>query len=278
VSANPTTGVAVVGDACVDVYLDTAIALSAVGGNALNVSVNLTLQGIRSELFAVLGDDRHGERIRAALRNLGVGVGGVQDLPGPSWVSYIARDHRGTAALRSEEPGVAGPYAPSAEEIAAFARFEHVHLVNLADPIRTLEQLAEHGVSTSYDFGRTGCVRAPVDIAFFSRPESASDEAEGLARAAVKGGAGLAIVTLGARGSLAVGRGRVLTTMPASPIAPVDTLGAGDCFIATFLGARLAEATVEAALADAHRLAARTCRHWGAWPQQPVSVQLGLPV
>jgi fructoselysine 6-kinase len=260
--------VAVVGDACIDVYVDTDQSRSAVGGNAVNVAVDLARHGVNSEFVGVVGDDAHGDRICRALREAGVGVEGVRRLHGPSWVSHITRDERGVAVVETEEPGVAGPYLPLDAELDSLVGFDHVHLVNLADPSRMLERLADRGVSASYDFGRTEAERtsAFMAIAFSSRPESESQLAEQVARRMVEQGARLAIVTLGAHGSVALFGERLFST-PAEKIEPVDTLGAGDSFIAAFLAAWLANAPLDAALRTGHRYAARTCLEWAAWPQ-----------
>jgi fructoselysine 6-kinase len=175
------------------------------------------------------------------------------------------------AAVEFEEPGAVSLHRPLPEELDAFAAFKHVHLVNLADPALTLADLADRAVSTSYDFGHTDAHDVlPMEIAFFSRPESERDAAEQIGRLAVERGARLAIVTLGAQGSIAVDRERVFI-LDAEPIDPIDTLGAGDSFIAAFLAARLKRVPVAGAMEIAREHATKTCLHWAAWAQQEIS-------
>jgi fructoselysine 6-kinase len=83
----------------------------------------------------------------------------------------------------------------------------------------------------------------------------------------------LVIVTLGDAGSVAFDGQRV-HVQPPQTIVPVDTLGAGDSYIAAFLASRLAGASLEAAMAAASAAASATCLHWAAWPQpaQPITV------
>jgi fructoselysine 6-kinase len=105
-----------------------------------------------------------------------------------------------------------------------------------------------------------------VDIAFVSLPGHSIPEAENLARQLSGRGPELAVVTLGKRGSLAYD-GQVYY-QPSLPTAPVDTLGAGDTFIANFLAGWIKGKTRPEALSDAALAAAQTCTHLGAWLQE----------
>jgi 2-dehydro-3-deoxygluconokinase len=67
--------------------------------------------------------------------------------------------------------------------------------------------------------------------------------------------------------------------VPTTPIAPVDTSGAGDAFGAAYLSARLARHDAAAAAAFGHRLASETVRHRGAIPPRDAveQIQHGRP-
>jgi len=52
-------------------------------------------------------------------------------------------------------------------------------------------------------------------------------------------------------------------------VAVVDTLGAGDTFIAGFIAARLAGDGLAECLRTGRDLAAATCGHLGGFPQEP---------
>ena len=96
--------------------------------------------------------------------------------------------------------------------------------------------------------------------------EAQADHAEARAAELVAQGAKGAVVTLGARGSLALIGGQ--TFRAAAPaITPVDTTGAGDAYIAGFLAARLNGASVPKAMAAGHTCAAACCGHPGGFPQ-----------
>lgn len=134
-------------------------------------------------------------------------------------------------------------------------------------PVR--EYLARRGLLVSQDCG----VTKPPDtfqylgIAFCSA-EAAGRPPEQIAQDAVAGGARLAVVTCGADGSIAFD-GQAWWRDEAVPVEVVDTTGAGDSYAAGFLRARLAGADVGQAMHAGSAAAARTCTHFGAWPQEP---------
>lgn len=74
----------------------------------------------------------------------------------------------------------------------------------------------------------------------------------------------MAVVTRGAVGSLALSEGR-FRAHGISPAPVVDTLGAGDGFIAAFLMAILAGVPLEAALAAGADHAAQVCGYQGGF-------------
>ena len=80
------------------------------------------------------------------------------------------------------------------------------------------------------------------------------------------------LVTRGAEGSLAASRDG-LVMQEALEVETIDTLGAGDAFIAAFVVALLGGADVGEALRHASEAAARTCQIVGPWPA-PKEVRL----
>ena len=103
-------------------------------------------------------------------------------------------------------------------------------------------------------------------MAFCAAPGGDPDAGEAMAAELRRRGASIAVVTLGQAGSLACADSTTYR-QAAIPVEVVDTLGAGDAFIAGFIAAparrRLAAGRPRAGAADA----AETCRHLGAWPQ-----------
>lgn len=271
------TRVAAVGDNCIDVYLGRD-ARSAVGGNALNVAVSLARLGISADYMGEIGDDPSGRRVLVAAADAGVGVGRVHVVPGATWQAFILVGEAGVARVDHEDPGACGPYAVSEDEIAFLSSFDHVHMANLADPAAVIDALDAQGVSTSYDYGKAatwGSEGLPRIVFASADGPDAQPRSIETARHACARGADLVIVTLGGAGSVAFDGQRV-HVQPAQAITPVDTLGAGDSYIAAFLASRLGGASLDAAMATASAAASATCLHWAAWPQPAQPVPTGM--
>lgn len=116
-----------------------------------------------------------------------------------------------------------------------------------------------------------------TELAFFSGAsitEASSDEEIAAAAQSLAAGPDQKIaVTLGPRGALAVvGAGTL--RVPGRPVAPVDTTGAGDCFVGT-LAAALARGTgFAAALAAANAAASLSVQREGAGTSMPSAEEI----
>lgn len=256
--------VAAVGDNTVDRYRGGPV---LVGGNALNVAVQLSLQGVAVSYFGVVGDDEDGRMITRALRDRDVEISGLVAADGDTAVTEIARTADGDRVFVREEFGVTAAYRPSDADLARLAWFDWVHLGMVPDAPALVRRLrrANPEVRISQDCAVSSGY-AGLDVAFCSVGEN--DAAPGsTADAAIRAGAALAVVTRGAAGALAKDRAGQEWRCAAIPIEVIDTTGAGDGFIAGFVAARLSDATVPAALEAGARSAARACVHVGGFPQ-----------
>ena len=260
--------VAAIGDNTIDLYLGLD-SYSFVGGNAVNVAIQITRLGRPARYFGAIGPDAAGQQVRAALVSREVDVRGLIELPGRTSTSRIRVDDTGVRHFESEDFGVCERYRPDEEalERAAECGAAHIGLMPGAEPVRRF--LARRGVLVSQDCGVTLRPRGYrwMGVAFCSQ-EAAGLPADKIAADAVGGGAALAVVTCGEAGSVAFD-GQTTWRVSAVPVAVVDTTGAGDAYAAGFLDARLAGADVDQAMGAAAAHAAKACTHFGAWPQEP---------
>lgn len=263
--------VATVGDNCIDRYLPP-VGLSTVGGNAVNVAVHLRRQGLRAAYFGAVGTDPEGERVLAALDAEAVATAHVGVADGRTAWTDIGSAPGGERSILLEEFGVCRGYRPDAHDVETLRAMRHVHIGWMDDGGALKRLLADAGVSVSQDLsvnadpGSLGS--HGLAIAFASAP----DRHEGARRreALLESGARVAVVTCGAAGSLASdGRARAETGIAATGM--VDTLGAGDTFIAGFIAAHLRGLDLTACLEAGRDIAAATCGHFGGFPQAPRS-------
>ena len=285
--------VLVVGESLVDVT-ETFAGESTVypGGSPLNVAVGLARLGLTTTLATQLGDDSPGALVRNHLAGSGVDVVTL-DPPQPTGSATAWLDEQGRATYsfdigwdpiavsvpdgvtRVHVGSIAAYLPPGADAVLDCARRAHAAGIPVSfDPNvrpavapdlsevrqRVLELVAEAEVVKLSD--------EDVDALFPDRPpEAVVDEL------IATGGPRLVVLTRGADGAtLVTGEHRV--AVGATPVPVVDTIGAGDSFMAALLAA-LAEPPMASSLDRDHlgflgavacEAAAVTCSRPGADP------------
>jgi fructoselysine 6-kinase len=266
--------VASVGDNCVDVALETdhgphGTGSEFPGGNAFNVAVELSRLGCTSRYFGAVGTDPQADLIVEAALAAGVDVSGLQRVPGRTGRSVVSRDETGERQFVSEDYGVAATYRLDADTAAQLAQTRWVHFARQPDLAQWAPQLRAGGARLSCDLGLEGgpemlAAFAPwLDVVFLSSSSAGERSAEELLMEALAAGARLAVVTMGAAGSIAATTER-RWKVDAVPVARVtDSLGAGDAYIAAFITAQLDGREIEASLSAGAVAGAAACTRWG---------------
>lgn len=261
---------AAVGDNCIDHFLPP-VGDCLVGGNAVNVAVQLARLGCSVAYHGAVGADLEGAAIRAALIANSVSVSGLRMLTGvPTARTDIETLPDGDRRFLHESFGACAAYRPDAAAIASLAGISHVHIGWLRGARTFRQALRPRGITVSQDV--TVNNRAEdldpdgLDIAFGS---ASAEQGEAESERLLAGGARLAVITLGTAGSLANEGGKILR-MPALPAAVADTTGAGDAFIAGFLAARAKGLNLKDCLAAGAVAGSLACGHRGGFPQPPL--------
>jgi fructoselysine 6-kinase len=228
--------------------------------------------GSAVDYFGAVGDDDDGSLILSALAAEGVGVDNVVVLPLSTSLTDILVSQQGEREFVRVVEGAAEVYEPCFEVVAALSAYRLVHAVNICDHTMLTDQLLAAGVPVTYDFD-TCAQPAAVDgltIAFFS-PEVGMTPAEvdDLVVEAVRRGARAAIAMCGSSGSIGCDA-HGLVRVPATPVAAVDTCGAGDSYIAAVIGSHLAGADLDGCMRAGAALAAAVCGRVGALPPDVV--------
>jgi fructoselysine 6-kinase len=260
---------AAVGDNCID-RLGAPIGRSLVGGNALNVAVQLARLGHDSFYFGAVGRDAEGERTRAELKANRVAVKHLRiGQRNTAWTDIKVLPS-GERLIAAEDFGACAGYAPDEAELAVLKAIDHVHIGWLDDGGALRRRLSRAGVSVSQDIS----VNAdPADLGVeglsivFCSTDQPRDAAEAMAADLLSRGAGCAVIMRGAEGSIAL-TARERTETGIRPVDVVDTTGAGDSFIAGFLHAWLARKPLLQCLESGRDHAALACCHLGGFPQE----------
>lgn len=256
------------GDNTVDIYVDRALQFP--GGNAVNVAVQARRLGAQTGYLGCLGSDEAGMLVADALRAEGVDASRCRVRAGDNARCFIGHDGHDRRFLRSQR-GVRGEWGDfSPEDLAYIAGFDLVHASIYGELDGALATLRPAIRRFSFDFSERwtpanlAATLPWLDIAFLSFPGGSDVECSELARECAAAGPGIVVVTRGERGSLALAGG-VFHRHGITPARIVDTLGAGDGFIAAFLLAVLEGRGVPAALAAGADNAAAACACQGGF-------------
>jgi fructoselysine 6-kinase len=259
---------AAVGDNCIDRFMPP-IGLSLIGGNAVNVAVQLSRLELKTAYFGAVGMDEEGARMLACFQENGLCVDHVQVLSGTTAYTDIEIDEAGERTLAFEEFGVCKGYRPNEFDLHALMRMRHVHIGWLDDGGTLRRTLQAAGISVSQDVSINADPQHlgidGVDIAFASAGENL-DQAENMLKALHAKGAKLSVVTCGPRGSMGFDGGQIRRT-DIRRVDVVDTTGAGDSFIAGFIAGYAQGTDLQTCLELGRDIAAETCRHIGGFPQ-----------
>ena len=259
------------GDNCVDYYLPP-LNLTYVGGNAVNTSVAMQRAGLPTAYAGFIGEDEEGQLILRSLRQQGVDVSQVRSIPGQTGKTHICLTPQGERQFLFEHLGPVFPL-PLEEELLTFAlQHDLIHTTcNGGAQLYLPEIKKKPDILVSMDYGERYTQEffdetiAFVDLAFFSLPENFQGSARDFVSQMFRPHLALLIVTMGKDGSLAYNGS--FYYQPAIPIDVLDSLGAGDTYIGTFLANWLQGYTIPKSMEQASQAAALACTKMGAWDQ-----------
>ncbi len=267
------------GDNVVDMYEHSHIMYP--GGNCVNMCAYSSMQGVaRSAYMGYFGTDEIAEFVIDVLRQMKIETVKCRQLEGENgWSKCTLIDGDRTFGDYNQG-GVRGktPYVLDRFDIEYMQQFDFVHTGNYCYTESQLEKMKGAGLKISFDFSDDSSKEyyekyAPyVTYAFCSFDGTDEDAREHL-KFIHSLGPEIASLTRGAKGCILYD-GNDFYVQPATKIQKqVDTMGAGDSFITTFMvsftdltknGVSRPEA-IKGALQDAADFAAKVCELDGAF-------------
>lgn len=312
--------VCVIGEALIDLVMDPATAASAgpktylahPGGSPFNVAIGLARLGQPAQLLARLSGDAFGRQLRAHAEANGVDLSCAVDAPESSTVAVVSLDAQRNAGYDFYRTGTADWQWSAAELDRMPADTGWIHTGSLASWIepgagviaRHLRQLRRRRrdgspLVISYDPNirpallpdhRAALDQVEVMVALADVVKASAEDldwlypgqdADDVLRRWRSLGAWIVVMTDGGRGARYLS-GEEIGTAPSRPVRVVDTVGAGDAFMAGLINALAAcgysgagpaaEPAVAAAVTEAILVAALTCARAGAHP--PTAAEL----
>ncbi|WP_119270555.1 PfkB family carbohydrate kinase [Taklimakanibacter deserti] len=256
-----------IGDNTVDIYVDQGVQFP--GGNAVNVPIMMKRLGAEASYLGCIGTDFLGDLIRQALITEGIDISRLRVIAGPNSWSRI-RHVGGDRVFAGSHPSLRGDYQLKDEDFRFIAAHDLAHssvysrLEDELSRIRAAAPLLSFDYSSEYDGDYIARTAPHLDIAFLSDARGSDDQAEALAHRVASHGPRIVVITRGSEGAIALVAGKILR-QSVIPASVVDTLGAGDGFIAAFLLSLLAGEDIQTALGKGANHAAHVCGYRGAF-------------
>ncbi|MGK9220610.1 MULTISPECIES: sugar kinase [unclassified Microbacterium] len=266
-----------------------------IGGAESNVAIGLRRLGVDASWLGRVGDDALGERVVREIRAEGVDVRAVVDDGAPTGLMVKERPSSTSTVVRYYRAGSAGSRLAPADlpagwiEEAALLHVSGITALISATAreafLAAIDRARDAGVTVSFDVNYRSALAPPetagpvlrsiaerADLVFGGEDElmllAVGGDAESCAGRLRAGGVGEVVVKRGAEGATLLSpEGRVEARGHAVDV--VDTVGAGDAFVAGYLSALLAGMDAPARLARANVCGALACTTPGDWEAGP---------
>lgn len=263
------------GDNVVDCYQDQALMFP--GGNCVNHAVFARRAGAITAYAGAVCDDSAGRLIRDALVAEGVDTRLLRTEAGQTAYCVIDRQD-GDRVFVGANLGVS-IIRPEEEDLSFIAKVDAVHTGRSSHIDAWLAKFSRltkvsYDLATVHDRDRIAFIAPHCFLLAFSGGNLSEDGALSLAELGGASGAAWCLVTRGDKGAVLYGDGKFFRA-PIQPVKPLDTLGAGDTFIANVLVGLLSANGPQNLLAAAAAAAADTCLLQGAFGYgAPMNVDL----
>ncbi|HWP21596.1 MAG TPA: PfkB family carbohydrate kinase [Candidatus Cryosericum sp.] len=259
------------GDNCVDLY-EFPRKRRFVGGNALNAAVHAKAAGCAVSYVGSVGRDGNGRAVLQKLAEKGIDARHVQVFD--TETAWTKVSFNGTERVFAEEfLGPVAQFELTRDVLDYLFTHSLIHNTWQGGTERKLPLFKQEGKSLiSMDFGERYsreflelCIPF-TDVAFFSTDTDSVPEAETFAHTMHLLGPDYVVVTMGKHGSVVSQKDGETWFAPIAPAKVVDTLGAGDTYIGTFLAAFVRKEPIPACMRLATEAAARTCTLFSGFP------------
>jgi len=257
--------------------------VTAPGNKGANQALAAKRAGAAVRHFGAIGKDAYGEAAIALLEAGGVDLTRLSRVDAPTSIAMIFVDARGENAI-AVLPGANATLTPADAE-TALGEMQRGDVLMLQQEItqsatdRALELARDKGVVSIFNtapfLDTTPALAGKAEILVANETEFAllcggrTGPLETLMRDWVAAQRQTLIVTLGSEGARAVTKAGEAIAVPAYPVVPVDTVGAGDTFCGYLAAGLDAGMPLEAAMRRAAVAASLACTRPGAQPAIP---------
>ncbi len=260
--------VAAIGDNCIDVY--ERIGKKYPTGNVVDTGVNIQKLGIPVSIISTTGSDENGRWMVETLSREGLDLSRFKVGDGPTAITYMDMD--GLDRVHGDYvEGVMEHIVFDDEDVRFAAEHDLVHtaLWGMAEKaLPKIRQLSDAQISFDYadrlDHELVEKTLPYVDYGFYSYHKERDAFIENFLKDKVDRGMKIAVATFGDKGSLAYDGNRFYKG-GIYPARVVNTVGAGDSFIAGFLYEILNGSDIETCLDTGAKIAAKVVSTFNPW-------------
>lgn len=259
--------IATVGDNCIDVYENLSEAFP--GGNPVNVAVYLVRLGEQASYTGVVGNDKYGDIMINALNNKGVDTSHIKKVNGNTAITKVELVN-GERIFGDYDEGVVADFKLSQDDIDFLATHDLVVSGLWGKIENDLYKIKDKKVPIAFDFATkfhdpvVNIAIPNVDYAFFAYDEEESENLRLFMKEMHSKGPKIVVITLGERGSICYD-GEGFHRYGIVKCNVVDTMGAGDSYIAGFLRGIMMEKEIEECMKLGAENSSVTLQYKGAW-------------
>ncbi|WP_268056896.1 fructoselysine 6-kinase [Caproiciproducens galactitolivorans] len=260
--------VAAIGDNCIDVY--PRLGKKYPTGNVVDTGVNLQKLGIPTSIISTTGDDENGRWMLSCLNSEGLDISHLKVGRGPTAITYM--DMNGLDRVHGEySEGVLENIVFDEEDVRFAASHDLVHTALWGKAEKVLPEIKKRGAKISFDYADrlthelVESTLPYVDYGFYSYKQR-DEFIEKFLKDKVSRGMKIAVSTFGEKGSLAWDGSRFYE-FGIFPAKTVNTVGAGDSFIAGFLYGILTNMPIDQALEKGAKVASEVVSVFEPWVQ-----------
>ena len=260
--------IAEIGDNCIDLY--ERIGKKYPTGNVVDTGVNLKKLGADVSIISTTGSDEYGKWMIEALKKEGLDISHLKVKEGNTAITYM--DMNGNDRVHGDYvEGVLENIEFDDEDVRFACEHDLVHTALWGKAEKVLPKIAEKGVPIAFDYADK--LDHPlveetlpyVKYGFYSYHKGSDEFIKAFLKDKVDRGMKIAVATFGEQGSLSYDE----TGFHVGPIylarKVVNTVGAGDAYIAGFLYSIMNGDDVLKAMRTGAKIASRVVEVFEPW-------------
>lgn len=260
--------VAEIGDNCIDFYERLNIKYTT--GNVVDTGVNLKKLGVDVSIISTTGSDENGKWMIESLKKEGLDISHLKVAEGATAITYMDMD--GNDRIHGDYiEGVLENIVFDEEDVRFASEHDLVHTAFWGKAEKVLPDIAKSGTPIAFDYADR--LDSPlveetlpyVSYGFFSYHGGRDGHIENYLKDKVDRGMKIAVATFGEEGSLACDKDGFHSCGIVEARQVVNTVGAGDSFIAGFLYGVLNNWSVEESLHKGAEVASKVVEVFEPW-------------